>query len=191
VFSRNKTADPVDSSPSPVVKESGKGRPTPSRREAQAAARARAKGPTDKKERSRLDRRQRAEANAKVREAMRTGDERSLPQRDKGPVRRFVRDYVDARLCIAELMLPVLVVTILVQSLNASLSSGILSATVLLVALDTALLVFRLRRELRRRFSGENTRGAVSYAVLRSTQFRKLRMPKPQVKLGTKLPERY
>jgi hypothetical protein len=191
VFSRNKTVDPVDTSPSSAVKESGKGRPTPSRREAQAAARARAKGPTDKKGRSRLDRRERAEANAKVREAMRTGDERSLPQRDKGPVRRFVRDYVDARLCIAELMLPVLVLTILVQSLNASLSSGILSATVLLVALDTALLVFRLRRELRRRFAGENTRGAVSYAVLRSTQFRKLRMPKPQVKLGTKLPERY
>lgn len=189
MFRRSKTADPGEATP--VVKEYGKGRPTPSRREAEAAARARAKGPTDRKERARLDRRQRAEANARVREAMRTGDERSLPQRDKGPVRRFVRDYIDARLCIAELMLPVLVVTILTQSINTQLSGDILSATVVLVALDTCLLVFRLKRELRRRFPDENTRGALSYAVLRSTQFRKLRMPKPQVKLGTKLPERY
>jgi len=191
VFRRSKTAEPVGAEAAPLTKDGGKGRPTPSRREAEAAARARAKGPTDKKERARLDRRQRAEANAKVREGMRTGDERLLPQRDKGPVRRFVRDFVDARLCIAELMLPILVVTILTQSLSPSLSSGILSATVLLVALDTALLVFKLRRELRRRFAAENIRGAVGYAVLRSTQFRKLRMPKPQVKLGTKLPDRY
>ena len=192
MFRRSKTAEPVGAAQGePLAKEGGKGRPTPSRREAEAAARARAKGPTDKKERARLDRRQRAEATAKVREGMRTGDERLLPQRDKGPVRRFVRDFVDARLCIAELMLPILVVTILTQSLSPSLSSGILSATVLLVALDTALLVFKLRRELRRRFTDDNTRGAVSYAVLRSTQFRKLRMPKPQVKLGTKLPDRY
>ena len=44
-----------------------------------------------------------------MREGMRTGDERYLPARDKGPVRRYVRDFVDARLCMAELLLPLLV----------------------------------------------------------------------------------
>ena len=34
---------------------------------------------------------------AKQREALANGDERYLPARDKGPVRRFVRDYVDSR----------------------------------------------------------------------------------------------
>ena len=41
---------------------------------------------------------------------MRTGDERYLPARDKGPVRRFIRDYVDSRFSFIELMIPLLMV---------------------------------------------------------------------------------
>ena len=48
-----------------------------------------------------------------------------------------------------------------------------------------------LRRELARRFPDQSTKGAVGYGVLRSLQLRWLRMPKAQVKLGAKLPERY
>jgi hypothetical protein len=59
------------------------------------------------------------------------------------------------------------------------------------VALDTALVVFRLRRELRRRFPDQSTKGAVGYGVLRSLQLRWIRMPKRKVRLGEKLPERY
>ena len=77
------------------------------------------------------------------------------------------------------------------QAISRSLANGLWSATILLVALDTVLVVFRLRRELRRRFPDESTKGAVRYGVLRSIQLRWIRMPKPQVKLGTKLPERY
>jgi hypothetical protein len=188
VFRRTKTAEPVEAAPDKV---GGKGRPTPSRKEAEAAAKARAKGPQDKKERAKLDRQRRAESNAKAREGMRTGDDRYLPQRDKGPVRRFARDFIDARLCIAELLLPILFLIIIAQGISPGLSSGLWSATILLIAFDTALVVFRLRRELRRRFPDQSTKGAVGYAILRSTQFRKIRMPKAQVKLGAKLPERY
>ena len=46
---------------------------------------------------------------------MRTGDERYLPARDKGPVKRFIRDYVDARLSIAEFLLPLLIVIMVLQ----------------------------------------------------------------------------
>lgn len=42
---------------------------------------------------------------ARQREAMASGDERYLPVRDKGPVRRFARDYVDSRWCVAEFFL--------------------------------------------------------------------------------------
>ena len=52
-------------------------------------------------------------------------------------------------------------------------------------------MVFRLKRELRRRFPDQSTKGAVGYAVLRSLQLRWIRLPKAQVKLGAKLPERY
>ena len=46
---------------------------------------------------------------------MKSGDERYLPERDQGPVKRFVRDYVDARLSIAEFLLPLLVVIMVMQ----------------------------------------------------------------------------
>jgi len=181
LFRRSKTAEATVATS--TVKEGGKGRPTPSRREAEAARRARAKGPTDKKEAARLQRQRRAESSAKMREGMKTGDDRYLPARDKGPVRRFVRDQVDSRLCMAELLLPLLLLT--------QVSSSLWSVTLLLVAVDTMFLVFKLRRELARRFPDRSTKGAVGYGVLRSLQLRWLRMPKAQVKLGGKLPERY
>jgi len=189
VFRRSKTAETVDQNV--LLKEGGKGRPTPTRAQAQAAAKARARGPQDKKAAQRLQRERRGESSAKIREAMKTGDERYLPKRDKGPVRRFTRDWVDSRICMAELLLPLLLVIMVSSSFAKSLSNGLWSVTILLVALDTVYLVFRLRREIARRFPEENTRGVVGYGVLRSMQLRFIRMPKPQVKLGTKLPQRY
>jgi hypothetical protein len=186
---RRKTAQaPV---PSITAKEGGKGRPTPTRAQAEAAAKARAKGPQDKKAATRLQRERRSATNAKAREGLRSGDERYLPARDKGPVKRFVRDFVDARLCMAELLLPLLVIIMISQAFAKTISNGLWSATILLVALDTMLLVFRLRRELARRFPGQVTKGAVGYGVLRSLQLRFIRLPKTKVKLGAKLPEHY
>ncbi len=185
LFRRTK---PEEAVPQTVpAKPGGKGRPTPTRKEAQAAARARAKGGQDRKAAARMTRSQRAEQNAKIREGMRNGDERYLPARDKGPVRRYIRDFVDARLCMAELLLPLLILIMISQTVSASLSSGLWGATVLLVGLDTMWLVFRLRRALPKRFPKESHKGAVGYALLRSMQLRWLRMPKPQVKLGAKV----
>ena len=78
-----------------LVHEKGpgaKGRPTPTRKEAEAAARERAKAPMDKKAAQKVLRERRVESNAKVRQGMKTGDERYLPARDKGPVKRFIRN---------------------------------------------------------------------------------------------------
>jgi hypothetical protein len=182
LFRRTKPAETT--TPTADLKEGGKGRPTPSRKEAEAAARARAKGVQDRKAATRS---QRAEQNARVREGMRTGDERYLPARDKGPVRRFIRNYVDSRLCMAEFLLPLLVVIMVTQPFAPGLSNGLWSATVLLVGLDTVWLVFRLRRTLRERFPNESHKGATGYAILRSIQIRWLRLPKPQVRLGQKV----
>lgn len=174
-----------------VVKEGGKGRPTPTRREAEAANKARAKGPKDKKEAAKLRREQRATQSGKMREAMRTGDERYLPTRDKGPVRRFVRDMVDSRLCMAEFLLPALVAILVLSPINPQIGNTLWTVVILLVGADTVWLVVKLRRELKRRFANQSTRGATGYAIMRAMQLRFLRMPKAQVKLGQKLPERY
>jgi hypothetical protein len=188
LFRRSKTAE---APPSVALKDGGKGRATPTRKEAQAAAKARARGPADKKEAARLQRQRRGEASAKAREGLKRGDERYLPTRDKGPVRRFVRDFVDARLCIAEFLLPVLVLTLLLGALAPRVTGAISNAMLLLVVLDSALLIFRLRRELARRFPGQSTKGTGWYAVTRSIFLRRMRTPKTQVKLGARLPERY
>jgi TRAP-type uncharacterized transport system fused permease subunit len=192
LFRRTKSAEST-----PVIdpKPGGKGRPTPSRREAEAARKARAKGAANKKEAAKLLRERRLEQNAKMREAMKSGEERYLPARDQGRVRRFIRDRVDSRLSMAEFLLPLLVIImILTYTGNESLNrfgQSLWMVTILLVTVDTLMLVFRLKRDLKQRFPEESHKGAVFYAILRAMQVRFLRMPKPNVKLGQKLPERY
>jgi hypothetical protein len=189
VFRRTKTGP--DPTATTETREGGKGRPTPTRKEAEAAAKARAQVPRTRKDAARAARESRATRSAQVREAMKTGDERYLPPRDKGPQRRFLRDLVDSRLCMAELLLPLLVAIMVTTAISQRLASGLWSGTIVLVGLDSALLVFRVRRELRKRFPGESTRGAIIYALMRSIQLRWLRMPRRMVKLGATLPDRY
>lgn len=195
MFRRTKSADTVAQPQFPVLREGGKGRPTPTRREAEAAAKARAKGPKNRKEASRVLRERRNEQNAKMRAGLKSGDEKYLPARDQGKVRRFVRDRVDSRLCMAEFLLPLLLVIMaLTYSGNTMLQSygnGLWAATILMVAVDTVYLMWRLKREARQRFPDESTRRLVFYAVLRTLQLRFMRLPKPNVKLGQKLPTRY
>ena len=58
----------------------------------------------------------RAERSQEIRAGMKAGDERYLLPRDRGPVRRFVRDYVDTRLNMAEFAMPLLlIVSLLAQ----------------------------------------------------------------------------
>jgi hypothetical protein len=176
--------------PAPLTNKGpgAKGRPTPTRKEAEAARRERAKSGMDKKAAKKLLRERQAESNAKVRAGMRSGDERYLPTRDQGPIKRFVRNYIDARLSIAEFLLPLLLVIMILQySGNAGLvqvSSRLWGITLLMVTLDTGWMLFRLKRALRAKFPDESLKGTTFYTILRVLQLRWLRMPKPQVKVG-------
>ena len=181
--------------PPTIEKVGGKGRPTPTRKEAEAAARARAKVPRTRKEQMAAQRAARGESSQRMRQAMKTGDDRYLPSRDRGPVRRFIRDFVDARFSFIELMIPLLLVSmILGYSRNdgmIQLGNTILFTTILVIIVDMVMLRFRVRREVARRFPDEPTKGLVRYAVLRSLQMKFLRLPKAQVRIGQKLPETY
>ena len=181
--------------PQTSPKPDGKGRPTPSRREAEAAAKARAKVPRSRKELARAQRSARTESSQSVRAAMKAGDERYYLPRDKGPVRRFLRDLVDSRFSFIELMIPLLVVTmVLGYSGNeqlARIGNTILMGTILLVIVDMVLLRRRVRRELGRRFPDEPQKGTTYYAVTRALQMKFMRLPKAKVKIGQELPEHY
>jgi hypothetical protein len=194
LFRRSKSE--TDTQPSAVPeKPGGKGRPTPTRREAEAAARARAKVPRTRKEIAKAQRAARVESSQRVRSAMKSGDERYFLARDKGPVRSFIRDFVDSRFSFIELMIPLLIlVMILGYSGNqqlAGMGNTIMLGTMLLVVVDMFFMLRRLRRELARRFPDESTKGTTYYAVMRSLQMKFMRLPKAKVKIGQKLPEHY
>jgi len=185
-----------ESAPEPAVtKVGGKGRPTPTRKEAEAAAKARAKTPRTRKELAAAQRTTRSESSKSVRQAMRDGDERYYPARDKGPERRFVRDFVDSRFSLVELVIPLLLITmILGYSGNARLAqigNTILLGTVVVVVLDLFLLRFRLKRAFAPRFPGRSTKGLTYYAVTRALQMKFMRLPKSQVRIGQQLPDDY
>lgn len=183
MFRRSKTEPATPSAH--VTKEGGKGRPTPTRREAEEAAKLRAKGLSSQKKLT----------GSQVREGMRTGDESLLLARDRGPVRRFIRDYVDSRFSITELMIPILLVTLIMgwSNVDALLraANGIMFGTLLVVIYDITMLRRRVRREVTERFPQESLKGVFHYAVVRLLQVRFLRRPKPQVKVGQTLPETY
>ncbi|MFE7100405.1 DUF3043 domain-containing protein [Streptomyces erythrochromogenes] len=165
-----------------------KGRPTPKRAVAQSQRKAVVASTGNRKEDAKRARERRRAEMAKQREALASGDERYLPTRDKGPVRRFVRDFVDSRFSVAEMFLPLAVVILVlsmvrqptIQNIALLLWLGVIA----LIILDSIGLVFRLRKALNERFPNEPRRGAVAYGLMRTLQMRRLRLPKPQVKRG-------
>ena len=171
-----------------------KGRATPSRTEAAAARTKAMKTPVTRKEQMQRDRQARSDLRRRQQEALRAGKGDALPPRDRGPVRAFVRDYVDRRRNVAEYLLPLLVV-VFICSVVPTLATQTIAviawpAMILLTILDEVLLVSGLRKQLKLRFPGESTRGATGYAVLRSTQLRRFRLPKPAIARGEEPRER-
>jgi hypothetical protein len=188
VFGRRNSAsaDEADS----LAKVDGKGRPTPTRKEAEDARKQRL-APTKGRKGSGATARQRAgDQRAKVRQAMETGDERYLPERDRGPVKRFIRDYVDSRRTIGEWLLAVFFVVIVlgwtVPAAAAFASWGFLAILVVMFA-DSVRIVRGVKAEIAKRFGDDETKGIAMYTVMRGWQMRRLRLPKPQVKHGDKI----
>ncbi len=179
-----------------IEKVGGKGRPTPTRKEAEAAARDRARLPKDKRAMMKRQRDLRVEDSRKMRAAMKSGDEKYLPHRDRGPVRRFIRDMVDTRLRFGDIMIPVFIVMLIVQygfygTAAAQFAGALLLPMMLLAVFEVLIIRFRVRKEVAARWPDETLKGVTSYAVMRAMNMRWMRLPKPQVKIGQPLPDTY
>lgn len=150
-----------------------------------------------RKEQAKRERAAREQIRVKQREALKTGDEKYLPAREQGPVRKFARDYVDRRWNFAEFLLIFLLVILVVSFAGSNAAWGAAATFALYpfviigTILDEIILVRGLRKQLKQRFSPDETRGTIAYAVLRSTQLRRFRLPKPQVKRGEALTGNY
>lgn len=179
---------PVEVAPEAPVGP-GKGRATPSRRE-QEQARRRPLVPTDRKAASRTARSDAAVERNRARIGMANGEDRYLPVKDRGPQRRFIRDVVDSRLRLGELLYPVFGVFfigsfVITGAAQSTLFIG-LWAFVIIVVGDGLLAARGIKRRLVTKFGDAAvTKGVNFYVVTRVIQFRSLRMPKPQVKRGT------
>jgi len=185
-----RTADenvpPVE--PSADAAPTGKGRPTPTRKEREAA-RKRPLVPNDRKEAGRRSREQLRSERQKARAGMAAGDDRYLTARDKGPQRRFVRDYVDARFSVGEFLMPLMLVVIVLTFIPVPdiqlYGTLLLWLFFALAVIDSVFLGVFLRRRLVKKF-GESRleRGLRWYGVMRAIQLRMIRLPKPQVRRG-------
>lgn len=192
VFGRNKEAPPaqevVDSASrsNEAQRAQGKGAPTP-KRSVQQAARKRPLVQTDRKGAREQSRASVRDQRAKMRQALDTDDERFLPLRDKGPSRRYIRQFVDARINVGEfLMIAALVFVVLSFFQSLAVQSAVLMAfwvLIVVVIVDCILLRRKLRNRLTEKFGAPN-QGDLWYGVTRALQLRRLRLPKPQVRRG-------
>ncbi|MGV0110911.1 DUF3043 domain-containing protein [Arthrobacter sp. CP30] len=169
-----------------AVRAQGKGAPTP-RRSVQEAARKRPLVPNDRKAAREQSRSTVRDERARMRQALDTDDEKYLPLRDKGPNRRYIRQFVDARVNIGEfLMIAALVFVILSFFQSLAVQSAVLMAfwvLIVAVVVDCVLLRRKLKKKLTEKFGSPN-QGDLWYGVTRALQLRRLRLPKPQVKRG-------
>jgi hypothetical protein len=183
---------PSEAAPTDVPESlnQGKGRPTPTRKEAEAARKAALTGTTDPKAAKRASRDAERKARMDAQAALRAGDEKRLPTRDRGPVKSFVRDVVDGRISLGEIFIPVAVLVLVLGFVRVDIVQVILLWVWLFmligVVIDSLFIAYRLRSDLPHRFPDEDRKGAILYGVIRSLQIRKLRLPPPKVRWNGK-----
>jgi hypothetical protein len=194
-LSRSTPAEPapVEPAPSPTV---GKGHPTPSRKEAEAQRKQTLKVSSDPKAAKKEAKARAAQERQASRAALMAGDESALPARDSGPVKRFVRDFIDGRWAAAELFMP-LAILVLVVGFLPWRSWGLVNAQgyvsmlwlvlTLFILVDTTVLLMRMNREIKKQWpSAADRKGATFYGLMRVLQIRRLRLPPPRLRRGGK-----
>ena len=183
--------------------QTGKGRPTPKRSEAEAnryrsltGSKTSGRGPRPAatpgrkltpEEKDRV----RAERNKQM-QAMRRGEDWALQPRDRGPMKKLARDYVDAHRRPSEFYmyaLIVLVVALVAGKSHKALNSDLqflLLAIIAVIIVDALLLRRSISKLAQERLPGESTRGITFYAIMRALQLRRFRNPAPRIKPGEK-----
>ena len=162
-----------------------KGKPTPKRKEAQAKLKVSSLSPAASKEAKKALKAQARVRRLEARAAYMRGEESALPVKDKGPARRFVRNYVDERKSVTEYFLVfimfILFLTV-IPSPAVQLGAIVLMYSAMIwVAIDGFLLSRRVKKLVAEKFPDQPTKGLGLYGWMRSTQLRRLRAPAPLV----------
>ncbi len=181
----------------------GKGRPTPSRREAQGKrrgpvapapltnkeARARRKATRGNREERKAAAAERRASAADRRARMLAGEDKFLLPRDRGPVRAYVRDLVDARRNLVGLFMPLALVLILTMFLTPQVQAYVTLAMIIMMAfmvVEGFVIGRMINKRVQERYPDDTTsRWSLGwYAFVRASQIRRMRAPKPRVSPG-------
>jgi hypothetical protein len=182
-----------------------KGRPTPKRDAAKrrgpvapaptTAAEARRRRKEVRQKLSRAERREfraaQRQRTTERRERMMAGEEDYLLPRDRGPVRRYVRDVVDARRSVLGLFMPIafglvfLMLVVPTPQVNGLVSMAMLVLVVIML-IDAFILGRKVNKLVDAKFPKNTETGwrLGFYAASRATQLRRMRAPRPQVNRG-------
>jgi hypothetical protein len=184
-----------------------KGRPTPKRSQASrrrgpvapapmtaAEARRRRKEVGGRKltrEERKAERLTRRADTSERREKMMAGEDAYLLPRDKGPVRRYVRDVVDSRRNVLGLFMPAALGLIFVMLAVPSVAvqrllSPAMLVLVLIMVIDGFIVGRKANRLVDQKFPNNTESGwkLGFYAASRASQLRRMRAPRPQVNRG-------
>jgi hypothetical protein len=133
---------------------------------------------------------ERSEASA----GMRAGDERYLLARDRGPERALVRNIVDSRRTVGTWFFAGAIIVLIGSStkmpVQIQLFANLLWALLAIgVVVDSVLIARRVKKLVTERFPKSTTRkgSLYIYGIMRGLTFRRMRVPKPAIDLGTKV----
>ena len=171
-----------------TTESQGKGRPTPKRKVSEAKRITSSLAPVVTKDQKRASKALARQSRVAQRAAYLRGDESALPARDRGPARRYVRNFVDSRRSTGEYFLPIIFVVLILTLIPLPVvqigAIALMYAVLILAVIDGFFLSRKIRKAVAVKFPGTSTKGLGMYAWLRSTQMRRLRAPHPQVKVG-------
>lgn len=164
----------------------GKGHATPTRKEREAAN-LRPLVSSDRKVAGQASKAKIASDRERARIGLANGDEKYLTARDKGPQRRYIRDYVDARFSVGEILIPAMFVVIILTFIQEPTIQVIsvygLWVFFALAVIDLLVAGQLIQNKLAAKFGRDKLqRGNRWYSAMRALQLRLMRLPKPQVK---------
>ena len=149
-----------------------KGRPTPSRKVAESKRKVSTLAPVIGKEAKKREKELARDHRKAAHAAYMRGDENAMPLRDRGPVRRFIRDEVDSRRSIGEYFMPVIFIVLILSVVPNMFVNAIalifMYAVILYAFADGFFFTRKLKKQIIEKFPDANTQGLGIYGWIRS-----------------------
>jgi hypothetical protein len=185
-----KNATPAQAEPEyvPTIVENGhtartierKGHPTPTRAKAEAARMAALHPHLTKKQLAAQDR-----------EAKQVAQQRALAAADERPERVLLRNYIDARWCLPEFSMPILLLVLVGLIVGGrfpmlALVDGFVLYAFIIVCVVNVIVFWRgFTKELYVRLPGTSTKGMVFLMIQRMMSMRRFRTPGAAIARGS------